>query len=52
VLPVAALDTDEIDGLVVATFERPEPHVLELQRRGVPRAKCVTLRRMAAGGAR
>jgi DNA-binding MarR family transcriptional regulator len=48
VLPVTALDTDEIDGLVVATFDRPEPHVLELQRRGVPRAKCVTLRRMAA----
>lgn len=49
VLPVSALNVDEIDGLVVATFERPEPHVLELQRQGVPRAKCVTLRRLAAG---
>ena len=48
VLPVSALNADEIDGLVVATFERPEPHVLELQRQGVPRAKCVTLRRMPA----
>lgn len=49
VLPVAALNVDEIDGLVVATFERPEPHVLELERRGVPRGKCVTLRRMITG---
>jgi DNA-binding MarR family transcriptional regulator len=49
VLPVAELNVDEIDGLVVATFERPEPHVLELQQRGVPRAKCVTLRRTITG---
>jgi hypothetical protein len=48
VLPVTGLDAGEIDGLVVATFEPPEPHVRELQRRGVPRAKCVTLRRMPA----
>ena len=46
VRPVSELDIEEIDGLVVATFERPEPHVLELERQGVPRAKCVTLRRM------
>jgi DNA-binding MarR family transcriptional regulator len=46
VLPVAELNADEIDGLVVATFDGPEPHVLELQRRGIPLAKCVTLRRM------
>lgn len=51
VLPVSALNADEIDGLVVATFERPEPHVLELQRQGVPRAKCVTLRRLPAAAA-
>jgi len=49
VLPVDALNADELDGIVVATFERPEPHVLDLQRRGVPRAKCVTLRRMLTG---
>jgi DNA-binding MarR family transcriptional regulator len=46
VRPVSELDVEEIDGLVVATFERPEPHVLELERQGVPRTKCVTLRRM------
>lgn len=47
VRPLAECNTDEIDGLVVATFERPELTLLELQRQGVPRAKCVTLRRMA-----
>jgi DNA-binding MarR family transcriptional regulator len=45
---VAELDTSAVDGIVVATFDPPEPHVVELQRRGVPRAKCVTLRRMPA----
>jgi DNA-binding MarR family transcriptional regulator len=49
VLALSALDVDEIDAVVVATFERPEPHVRELERRGVPRAKCVTLRRMVHG---
>ncbi|HEU4369319.1 MAG TPA: winged helix-turn-helix transcriptional regulator [Methylomirabilota bacterium] len=49
VRPVAGLNAEEIDGLVVATFERPEPVVLELERGGVPRAKCVTLRRMIVG---
>jgi len=48
VLPLADLNADDIDGLVVATFDGPEPHVLELQRGGIPRAKCVTLRRMPA----
>ena len=45
VRPVETLNADEVDGVVVATFERPEPHVLFLERCGVPRAKCVTLRR-------
>jgi len=44
-----ALQPDEFDGVVVATFDRPEPHVGDLERRGVPRAKCVTLRRMTEG---
>jgi DNA-binding MarR family transcriptional regulator len=48
VLPVAELDGDEIDRLIVATFEPPEPHVLALEQQGVPRRKCVTLRRMPA----
>ena len=47
VRPVAECNADEIDGLVVATFERPEPHLRELERHGVPPAKCVTLRRLA-----
>src|SRR5437870_4632629 len=46
VLPLDQLDAATLDGVVVATFERPETHVLDLQRRGVPRAKCVTLRRL------
>ena len=46
VLPLERLDADALDGVVVATFERPESHVLDLQRHGVPRAKCVTLRLM------
>jgi DNA-binding MarR family transcriptional regulator len=49
VLPVDALNADELDGVVVATFDRPEPHVVDLERRGVPRAKCLTLRRMMNG---
>ena len=49
VLPVESLNANELDGVVVASFERPEPHVLDLERRGVPRAKCVTLRRMMNG---
>jgi DNA-binding MarR family transcriptional regulator len=49
---LAELDTRAIDGIVVATFDPPEPHIVELQRRGVPPAKCVTLRRMPAGSAR
>jgi DNA-binding MarR family transcriptional regulator len=48
---VATLDTRAVDAVVVATFDPPEPHVVELQRRGVPRAKCVTLRRMPASSA-
>lgn len=47
VRPVSECNADEIDGLVVATFERPEPHMRELARHGVPPAKCVTLRRLA-----
>jgi hypothetical protein len=53
VQPVDALNIEEIDGLVVATFERPEAHLRALERQGVPAAKCVTLRRLApAAGVR
>ncbi|PYN81546.1 MAG: hypothetical protein DMD96_09830 [Candidatus Rokuibacteriota bacterium] len=50
---VAELAEEEIDKVIVATFERPEPVVAELVALGVPVPKLVTLRRTAAGsGAR
>jgi DNA-binding MarR family transcriptional regulator len=48
-LPVRAaseLAEGEFDGVILGTFERPEPHVAELVRLGIPRAKCITLRRV------
>ncbi len=44
---ISELAAEELDCIVVATFERPEPHVLELARLGLPREKVLTLRRMA-----
>jgi DNA-binding MarR family transcriptional regulator len=49
VQPLRALDVAELDGLVIATFDRPEPVVAELEGAGVPRAKCLTLRRLSKG---
>ena len=43
----AELTQEEIDRVIVATFERPEPVVAELTALGVPAAKLVTLRRIA-----
>jgi DNA-binding MarR family transcriptional regulator len=53
VRPAAELADEEIDRVIVATFERPEPLVAELTALGVPAAKLVTLRRAAPdpGGA-
>lgn len=51
--PVRGLDEvapEELDCLVVATFEQPESHVAELVRRGLPREKILTLRRTAPPG--
>jgi len=48
--PVRALAEvagEEIDGVIVATFDRPEQRVAELGRLGVPAGKCLTLRRLA-----
>lgn len=48
----------EFDAVVLCTFEPPAPHIAELVRLGVPRVKCITLRRVLApdvpggGGAR
>jgi DNA-binding MarR family transcriptional regulator len=49
--PVRAVDElaeEECDGIVVATFERPEQHVMELAALGLPQAKFLTLRRLAS----
>jgi DNA-binding MarR family transcriptional regulator len=43
----ADLRPDEVDAVIVATFERPEADVEALGRRGVPADKCLTLRRLA-----
>lgn len=47
VRPAAELLDEELDRVIVATFERPEPVVAELAAHGVPVAKLVTLRRTA-----
>ena len=47
VRPAAELVDEELDRVIVATFERPEPVVAELAAHGVPVAKLVTLRRTA-----
>jgi len=43
---LADLAEEEFDVLVVATFEPPEPHLASLAALGVPREKCLTLRRV------
>ena len=48
---LADLGPDEVDGVIVATFDRPEQRVAELTRLGVPADRCLTLRRLTAPGA-
>jgi DNA-binding MarR family transcriptional regulator len=48
VRPPEELLTEELDAIVVATFERPEQLVAELHGLGLPLAKVLTLRRLAA----
>jgi DNA-binding MarR family transcriptional regulator len=54
-LPVRAreeLADGGFDAVILGTFDRPEQHIAELTRLGVPRAKCITLRRaLPANGA-
>ena len=38
---------EDVDAVIVATFERPEADVEALVRGGIPADKCVTLRRLA-----
>ena len=45
VRPIAEAAHVEIDAIVIATFERPEPDIAELTRLGFPREKLLTLRR-------
>jgi len=52
VRPLGELSGLECDGVIVATFDRPEQHVAQLERLGVPLDKCLTLRRFAAPGGR
>jgi DNA-binding MarR family transcriptional regulator len=47
VRPLAELGQEDVDGVVVATFEPPEPHVAELTALGLPPQKLLTLRRAA-----
>jgi DNA-binding MarR family transcriptional regulator len=51
VRPLAELAADDVDGVVMATFARPEPCLARLVEAGVPAAKCLTLRRVAEGAA-
>jgi len=48
VRPIAELAGEEFDGLILATFDRPEQHVAELASLHVPREKILTLRRPAS----
>ena len=48
VRPISELPTADVDGIVVATFERPERHVAGLVRLGLPPEKFLTLRRLAS----
>lgn len=53
VRPVAELVDEELDGIILASFDPPEQHVAELTGLGLPRQKVLTLRRAAppaAGG--
>jgi DNA-binding MarR family transcriptional regulator len=46
VRPLTALALDEVDGIVVATLDRPETYIDELTAAGVPARMIVTLRRV------
>lgn len=45
--PVADLPSADVDGIVIATFEKPDRLLAELGRMGVPDQKFLTLRRPA-----
>lgn len=45
VRPLAELSPDDVDGVIVATLDRPEPHLEALRQLGFPAGKLLTLRR-------
>ena len=47
---LSELAVEQIDAVIVATFDRPEPHVRMLEQLGVPGDRCVTMRRLASVG--
>lgn len=42
------LATEDVDGIIVATFERPNAQIAELEALGIPRTKLIPLRPPAA----
>jgi len=52
VRPLEELAAEEVDGVIVATFDRPEQRVVELGALGIPAGKCLTLRRLSHPAAR
>lgn len=47
VRPIAELEAADFDGLILATFDRPEPHLAELGRLGVALDRVIAIRRPA-----
>ncbi len=45
---VGLLPEEPVDGIIVATLDRPEPYLAELTRLGIPQEKLLTLRRPLA----
>jgi len=48
VRPIANIMDEEFDGIILATFERAEQQVAELERLKVPREKILTLRQLSS----
>lgn len=51
VRPLVELEPGDVDAVIVATFDRPEPALAELARRGFPPERIVTIRQPAATAA-
>lgn len=47
---IAEVLDEQVDGIIVATFDRPEPHLAELARLGIHGSKLLTLRRPLPAG--